>query len=122
MPKPRYNCERCPAYCCSYAFIHVTKRDLQRIAKHLGLSEAEVHKLHTKRGQSQGRTALRHKNDPHFGSVCRFLDGETRACRIYEARPAICRSFPATARCGYYDFLTFERRTQGDPDWIATTS
>jgi hypothetical protein len=40
---------------------------------------------------------------------------------VYEARPGVCRKYPDTPRCGYYDFLTFEREQQGDPDYIATT-
>ena len=39
----------------------------------------------------------------------------------YKARPAICRSYPGSGRCGYYDFLSFERRAQDDPEWVATT-
>ena len=40
---------------------------------------------------------------------------------VYEARPAICRDFPGGRRCGYYDFLKFERHHQDDPDFIALT-
>jgi hypothetical protein len=29
-----FNCLRCPAYCCSYDRIEVTKRDIARLAKH----------------------------------------------------------------------------------------
>jgi len=118
----RYDCTRCPAYCCSYAFIHVTARDIARLARHLGLSAEELRAKHTKQGRGPRQRALRHKSDPHFGTVCRFLDTETRGCTVYQARPAICRDFPGTRRCGYYDFLTFERRSQGDPGWVATTS
>jgi hypothetical protein len=50
-----------------------------------------------------------------------FLDQETRACTIYEGRPKICREFPTQARCGYYEFLKFERDNQDDPNWVATT-
>ena len=122
-PKARfYNCDRCPSYCCSYLHIHVTKRDLVRIAKHLGLSEDAVRQRYTREGETARQTALRHKKDEHYGSACQFLDKATRGCRIYEARPAICRLYPDSPRCGYYDFLSFERKIQGDPDWVATTS
>ena len=33
----RYSCSKCPAYCCSYPEIEVTTRDIERLAKHLGL-------------------------------------------------------------------------------------
>jgi hypothetical protein len=29
--------------------------------------------------------------------------------------------YPDGKRCGYYDFLKFEREQQGDPEFIATT-
>jgi Fe-S-cluster containining protein len=53
--------------------------------------------------------------------ICRFFDTEKRACTVYEARPAVCRSFPGPGRCGYYDFLSFERRTQRDPEFVSST-
>ena len=121
-PRKLYDCAKCPAYCCSYRYIHVTARDIARIARHFGLTPEAARAKHTKQGQSARSRALRHKSDAHYGTVCRFLDPETRACRIYHARPAICRDFPGTGRCGYYDFLSFERRAQGDPDYVATTS
>jgi hypothetical protein len=31
----------------------------------------------------------------------------------------VCRAYPDTSRCGYYDFLKFEREQQGDPEFIA---
>ena len=43
-----YDCRKCPGYCCSYPIVTVTQRDLERLAKHLGLSEAECEKRHGK--------------------------------------------------------------------------
>ncbi|MFQ5772891.1 MAG: YkgJ family cysteine cluster protein [Kiloniellaceae bacterium] len=120
-PTASYSCARCPAYCCSYARIVVKKRDLERLAKHHGLGVEEARAKFTKRGHEDGEIVLRHKKDEHFGTVCRFLDRKTRRCTVYKARPVICRDFPGGRRCGYYDFLSFERRTQEDPDWISTT-
>lgn len=119
--KPLFNCERCPAYCCSYPVIEVTKKDLRRLAKHFGLSLEQAVKKFTKRNPEGKKRALRHRSDEHFGSVCRFLDRETRACTVYHARPQICRDFPGTRRCGYYEFLKFERDLLKDPDHVATT-
>jgi Fe-S-cluster containining protein len=116
-----YSCARCPAYCCSYARIVVNKRDLARLAKHFGVEVKEAERRFTKKGYENGERILRHQDDEHYGTVCRFLDTETRNCTIYEARPKICRDFPGVNRCGYYDFLSFERRTQEDPDYISTT-
>ncbi|MDX1424211.1 MAG: YkgJ family cysteine cluster protein [Kiloniellales bacterium] len=119
--KPLFNCERCPAYCCSYPVIEVTKKDLRRLAKHFGLSLEQAVKKFTKRNPEGKKRVLRHRSDEHFGSVCRFLDRETRACTVYHARPQICRDFPGTRRCGYYEFLKFERDLLKDPDHVATT-
>ena len=99
----------------------VTPADLRRLAKHFGLDLETARWRFTKKGPEKGDRALRHKQDDYYGSVCRFLDSETRNCGIYKARPRICRDFPGLKRCGYYDFLTFERRLQEDPDWVSTT-
>jgi Fe-S-cluster containining protein len=64
---------------------------------------------------------LRHKRDRIFDSACMMLDQKTRRCTVYEARPGVCRKFPDTSRCGYYEFLKFEREQQGDPEWVALT-
>ena len=110
-----YNCDKCPAYCCSiYDRVQVTKRDIKRLAKHFGLSVERATQRFTKPWQKE--QVLRQKKDPIFGKACYFLDPQTRKCTIYHARPAGCREFPLTRRCGYYDLLTFERRQQNDED------
>src|SRR5258705_13692168 len=110
-----FNCDKCPAYCCSiYDRVQVTKRDIKRLAKHFGISVELVTKRFTKTWENE--QVLRRKEDPIFGKACHFLDPQTRKCTIYEARPGVCREFPLTRRCGYYDLLTFERRQQDDFD------
>jgi len=111
-----FNCSKCPAYCCSYDKIEVSKRDVLRIARHFGVSYKQAEKRYTK-NSSVGRV-LRHKKDHIFKKVCQFLDTETRRCGIYEARPAVCRQYPDSLRCGYYDFLASERRRQCDDEFI----
>ena len=49
------------------------------------------------------------------------LDRKTRSCTVYEARPHTCRGYPYGARCGYYEFLKFEREHQADESFVATT-
>lgn len=116
-----YNCLKCPGYCCSYPVIQLTKSDVQRLAKHHDMSFDVARTKFTKK--EHGVTyAMRRKKDQHFGKICRFFDTEKRCCTVYKARPAVCRSFPGTKRCGYYDFLTFERRAQDDPAWVAVTT
>lgn len=122
MPLPIfYNCGKCPAYCCSYPRVIVTPEDVARLAKHFGISAKKARKRFTKKGEEKGERILRHQEDHVYDSVCRFLDRETRGCTIYEARPGICREYPGGGRCGYYDFLSFERRAQEDPDFIPLT-
>lgn len=111
-----FNCSKCPAYCCSYDRIEVTRRDMLKIAKHFGISYNQAEKRYTK--IAFGSRVFRHKKDHIFKKVCQFLDSETRRCTIYEARPAVCREYPDSLRCGYYDFLASERRRQDDPEFI----
>lgn len=121
MAKKLYDCLKCTAYCCSYTHIPVNKTDLKRLAKHHGVSVEKAEKKFTKKGDKENPRVLRHTDDEHFGTSCMFLDKETRNCTIYEGRPKICRDFPTQKRCGYYEFLMWEREVQDDPDWVATT-
>jgi Fe-S-cluster containining protein len=116
----RYDCSRCPGYCCSYPRIEVKKADIARLAKHFGLSVQEAQRKFTRQYQSDegAETILKHRKDEIYGSMCRFFDTTERRCTVYKARPAVCRQYPNGARCGYFDFLQFERKHQDDPDFI----
>ena len=117
-PKSYYDCVDCPAYCCSvYERVQVTPRDIRRLAKYFNVTEdlatARYAKIYEK------ERVLRRKKRMHlFGQACQFINPETRGCGIYHARPAVCREFPITKRCAYYDLLTFEREQQDDPNTI----
>ncbi|HZS43914.1 MAG TPA: YkgJ family cysteine cluster protein [Blastocatellia bacterium] len=111
-----YHCEKCPAYCCSYLRIGVYTKDIRRLARHFGITNDEAKRRYTKIGW--GERILRHRKDEIYGSVCQFLDHETRRCTVYEARPDVCREYPEKSRCGYYDFLSWERSHQDDPEFI----
>jgi hypothetical protein len=100
----------------------VNKTDLRRLAKYFEVSEKKAKKKFTKTSTNDGKMILRHKQDDYFGTACQFLDSEERQCTIYEGRPKICREYPGDGRCGYYDFLTFERDAQEDPDYVAVTN
>jgi len=115
-----YKCQKCPGYCCSYPVIPLTKRDVQRLADHFGLGFKDARKKFTKT-ETDEPYAMRRKEDPHFGYVCRFFDTEERRCTIYTARPTVCRDYPGGKSCGYYDFLLSERSSQEDPTHIAST-
>ena len=115
-----YDCSKCPGYCCSYPDIALEKRDVERLARHHDMTFEEAKVAFTK--EAHGRKyAMGGKTDKHYGRIGRFFDTDKRRCPIYEARPAVCRSFPGKGRCGYYDFLKFERTTQDDPEWVAIT-
>ena len=115
-----YNCSKCPGYCCSYPVIPLKKRDVERLADHFGLSFKDARKKFTK-VEGDELYAMRRKDDEHFGRICRFFDTEERRCTVYHARPSTCRKYPTENRCGYYDFLKFERWQQDDKDHIAST-
>lgn len=119
-PRVQYNCLNCPGYCCSYPVISVTKYDVTRLARYHGISWEEAEKRFTK-SQHGYKRILRKKKDEHYGTICRFFDQEHRRCGVYEARPHVCRAFPGGGRCGYYDFLMFERRAQDDDEFVALT-
>jgi Fe-S-cluster containining protein len=114
--KPLYDCDQCPAYCCTYPSIPVTLRDVRRLAKRFELTLEQAEQRFTKRDK-EGARVMRHKVDHIFPSACQFLDQEKRQCTIYEDRPKICREFP-TRRCGYYDFMEWERDQQQDDEFI----
>ena len=114
-----YDCTRCPGYCCSYPVIVLTKRDIERIARHLKI-DVESAIAQYCRAEHGYKRIMNRKDDEYFGRICHFFDSEQRNCTIYEARPATCRDYPGD-RCGSWDFLTFERDGQKDEDYIATT-
>src|SRR3954468_9637668 len=109
-----FDCTKCPAFCCSvYERVEVTKRDLNRLAKHFDVTPDQAQRRYTRR--REGQRVLRRVEDEIFNEVCMFLDQKTRRCGIYHARPAVCRTYPARSRCAYYDLLQFERKQQDDP-------
>jgi Fe-S-cluster containining protein len=118
--QPRYNCLKCPGYCCSHARIAVTDHDIARLARHFGISPGQARERFTYRYRTKevDEQILRHQKDHIYESVCRFFDTDQRRCTVYEVRPNVCRKYPYGSRCGYYDFLQFERRHHDDPKFI----
>lgn len=116
----RYSCDKCPGYCCSYSEIEVTQRDVERFARHFDLSFAAAQERFTKTS-AKGVMVMRHAKDTVFDTICAQFDQERRRCTVYEARPGVCRQYPDSSRCGYYEFLKFEREQQGDEEWVALT-
>jgi Fe-S-cluster containining protein len=118
--QPRYNCLKCPGYCCSHARIAVTDHDIERLARHFNISARKARERFTYRYRTKevDEQILRHQKDHIYSSVCRFFDTDERRCTVYEARPNVCRKYPYGSRCGYYDFLQFERKHHDDPKFI----
>jgi uncharacterized protein len=116
----KYDCSKCPGYCCSYDRIPISEFDIARLGKHFGISADLALKRFTYSQRREGVTeqVLRRHRDHVYKSVCRFFDREQRRCTVYEARPNVCRRYPSGARCGYYDFLSFEREQQGDDEFV----
>lgn len=117
----QYCCHKCPAYCCTYSEIEITARDIERLARHFGLSYRQAEERFTKPDAKKKFRMLRHKKDTAFDSACMFLDQKTRKCTVYEVRPGVCRKYPDSSRCGYYEFLKFEREQQADVKLVALT-
>jgi Fe-S-cluster containining protein len=112
-PRAKFDCSKCPAYCCSiYERVKVTKRDIERLAKHFGVTFATARQRYTK--DHEGERVLKRVADVIFPETCTFLDQKTRRCTVYHARPTVCRQYPGRPRCAYYELLSFEREQQGD--------
>lgn len=120
--KKEYDCAKCPGYCCSYPHIEVTRADIARLAKHFDLDYRTAEARFTKYDKDEKARGLRHRKNEHFGSACQFFDAEKRRCTVYEVRPEACRDYPYGKTCGYYQFLSWERKHQEDKTWIALTN
>ena len=93
---------------------------MERLARHFGLNYNAAEARFTKTN-AKGVMMMRHRKDTVFDSICAQFDQEKRQCTVYEARPGVCRKYPDSTRCGYYDFLKFEREQQGDEELVALT-
>jgi Fe-S-cluster containining protein len=121
--KKQYDCLKCPGYCCSYGRIEASDHDIARLAKHFGISAKVARERFTYHYKTKDADewVLRKKHDPLFTSICRFFDTKARRCTVYEARPHVCRRYPEAPKCGYYEFLKFEREHQDDENYVAVT-
>lgn len=116
----RFNCLKCPGYCCSHPRIEVSENDIKRLAAHFDIPVELARDRYTYRYKTKDtdEQILRHHRDHIYKSVCRFFDRDARRCTVYEARPAVCRKYPYGKQCGYYDFLKFERAHQDDEEFV----
>jgi Fe-S-cluster containining protein len=117
----RFNCDKCPGYCCTHPRIAVTDYDIARLAKRFGISDASARKRFTYKytfADTVSEQILRHQKDSVYSSVCKLFDRQKRQCSVYAARPHVCRKYPYGDTCGYYSFLKFERDFHDDPDFV----
>lgn len=85
------DCRAC-ASCCKVAETDVTTRDIDRLARYLGISPRQfIEQYTTTSAFEEHETILRRRE-----SGCIFLDGND--CTIYDARPDTCRDFPHLMR------------------------
>ena len=83
------DCRQC-AECCRVPEVEVVERDIESLARFLGLSRQKFMEQYTAKDED-GATVLKRSND-----ACVFLDGND--CTVYEARPGNCERFPHLIR------------------------
>lgn len=86
-------CAGCWACCCGMgSSVVLDPMDLDRLAKHLNVSPRQLLQGPVALGVVDG-LVLPHLNMDGEGERCPFL-GDDGRCRVYQARPGICRIFP----------------------------
>jgi Fe-S-cluster containining protein len=79
------NCLHC-ANCCKTMSPTYTKKDMQRISKHLNMTEKAFREKWLYKDKSGDWMNVK--------QPCQFLDLETNMCNIYAVRPRDCAGFP----------------------------
>jgi Fe-S-cluster containining protein len=88
----KFECTQC-GNCCTGApgFVWVNKAEIAALAEEVG--SASVEEFESKYVRLVGiRKSL--KELPHSNWDCVFFDSHTRHCRVYDARPQQCRTWP----------------------------
>jgi uncharacterized protein len=83
------DCTQC-ASCCRVATVTLRDREIDSIAKFLGVSRSRFLKDYTQESEEEGLILKRTE------SGCVFLQGNL--CGIYDKRPRTCEDFPHLAR------------------------
>ena len=83
------DCTTC-ANCCRVSEVEITDRDIDKLAKFLGMTRKEFIRDSTQQSES-GELILKRTE-----SGCVFL--EDNLCSVYEARPQNCANFPHLVR------------------------
>jgi len=83
------DCRAC-GECCRVTEVQLAERDVEHLARHLGIPTKRFLEEYTATG-TEGEPILR-----RTASGCVFLDGND--CTVYEARPGNCERFPHLLR------------------------
>ena len=83
------DCTAC-ANCCREATARVTDRDVEKLARFLGVKPAVFLRDYCEESEEEGLILKRTERG------CIFLDGN--ACTVYESRPHNCENFPHLLR------------------------
>ncbi|NPA60389.1 MAG: YkgJ family cysteine cluster protein [Epsilonproteobacteria bacterium] len=86
-------CNTCEGRCCTgeSGYIYVTKSEVEKISKLLELDTVDfASKYLFKKGYKYSIKELKYKDSYE----CIFYDRELNGCKIYEARPSQCITFP----------------------------
>jgi Fe-S-cluster containining protein len=82
------DCLKCHALCCRMAgYVEVSRHDIRRLARHLGLTPREFEEKHVVKVTRSGRKRIKDADQ-----TCQFLAPD-RTCTVYDARPTDCRGY-----------------------------
>jgi Fe-S-cluster containining protein len=92
-------CNYCPGYCCYRlpgATLYLDAEDINRLARHFGISDGEVRALYL-----ENKNTFKTKED---GSCLLLADDRfCKRCTVHTARPRQCREFPYDKPCPYLE-------------------
>lgn len=67
--------------------VQVSRYDIRRLARHLGLTPAQFEEKHIVKVTRSGKKRIKSADE-----TCQFLAAD-RSCTVYEARPTDCRGY-----------------------------
>ena len=92
-------CNYCPGYCCYRlpgATLYLDAADINRLARHFGISDGEVRARYL-----ENKNTFKTKAD---GSCLLLADDRLcKRCTFHTARPLQCRDFPYDKPCPYLE-------------------
>jgi hypothetical protein len=84
----KLDCLKCASFCCRMAgYVSVSRADIRRLAKHLGMTVPAFEAKHIVEKTRKGEKRIKSGYD-----TCQFLKND-HLCGVYEARPKDCRGY-----------------------------